>query len=631
LIARLCFYIILIFLAQQGTGNAWIFPEHREIARAGIEKLSPERRKLFENIWKIARTGFETRLSDSVIYRLAVTSTSPVDFASLPAIAGDHSVSGKDMINIVLYSDWIGKVVEIAGELKDDMAAATSRQDILNALRNSDLLLQRADPEYASRAGHNDVHFLRSLSGMSQSLTDYINYCIKPGAALNALGVYILYHHLALYKATYSATATLTPEERARLVLSALADEAFALHFLEDFTASGHAAGVWGDPSQKKGSHDYYNERGIQTTLWNGEPVIIVGDAWMRPEDVEKTGLLVKMSLEQVLDAFAGSIAVKSPPFDNVDLFSPDDFNISKVDFMPAINSGSDVLALVVPVLGHTPVPALNEGLGELPRFRSELGFFIGLAASVTGTVINRSFGQSQNYPGFISGLDATIKIGVGLDGVLSESSDGLAFIGFGFKRENGASSGVVNLPETKAYGNLLSSIPARSSLNVKLRCPFFLVPGDLIFTLPFLTWISPQTLEKMAAFAANGGLIPWQAGISTSIGRFQFILGREVNVQFYGLNDKDVFFQEALSSSNETGYVLGSYKSTRIEMPILEYRPFRSFASDQSSKLFIQVYGGVDIPYDLQRVEEVDFKLKELEKLWYLGVRLAFDWRYYL
>ena len=31
-------------------------------------------------------------------------------------------------------------------------------------------------------------------------------------------------------------------EERSQLILSALADEAFALHFLEDIYASGHTA-----------------------------------------------------------------------------------------------------------------------------------------------------------------------------------------------------------------------------------------------------------------------------------------------------------------------------------------------------------------------------------------------------
>ncbi|MBN8544941.1 MAG: hypothetical protein J0L60_02310 [Ignavibacteria bacterium] len=626
----LFFLLILLISSDKNVTYGWIFPEHRDITRAGIENLSAEQRKLFEDLWKIARTGSEGRLSPFLIFDDGLASGTLVDFAAFPAISGDHSVSGRDMLKIVLHSTWIKSVIEIANELKSEIAQARTREDLLNALRNSDLMLQRADPEYASRAGHNDVHFLRSLQSMTQSLSEYMAFCIKPGAELNALGVYIYYHNLALYKASFFSSADLGPDERTRLVISVLADEAFALHFLEDFTAAGHAAGVWGAPSQKKGSHDYYNEHGIQTTTWAGEPIIVVGDAWMRDEDVARTAALVKLSLEQMLNSFSGGLKFSSAPVKDMDIFSPGNFDISKVDFMPEFRVDPNVTAILLPLLSSTTVPALSRGLGELPRFRAELGFFAGLAASLTGTAISRGFGKDQDFPGAISGVDATIKLGVGLDDVLSESSDGLAFLGIGIKRESGASSGIVNLPETKAYGNLLSSIPARTSYNIKLRCPFFLIPGDLILSTPILSFIAPQTLEKMAAFAANGGWIPWQAGISTSVGRFQFILGREISVQLFGLNDRDVFYQRVTTTSNESGFALFSYKSTRIELPILEYRPFRSFAADQSSKLFIQFYGGVDIPYDLELVEKADIIQPELENIWYLGFRLAFDWRYY-
>ena len=43
------------------------------------------------------------------------------------------------------------------------------------------------------------------------------------------------------------------------------------------------------------------------------------------------------------------------------------------------------------------------------------------------------------------------------------------------------------------------------------------------------------------------------------------------------------------------------SYRSTKIEFPILEYRPFRSFEVDQSSSLFLQIYGAVDIPHNVE------------------------------
>ena len=63
---------------------------------------------------------------------------------------------------------------------------------------------------------------------------------------------------------------------------------------------------------------------------------------------------------------------------------------------------------------------------------------------------------------------------------------------------------------------------------------PFWLVPLDLLISSP-LFFISPDTYAGMAVTAGLGGLIPWQAGIETGIGRFQFILGREIGLTLYG------------------------------------------------------------------------------------------------
>jgi hypothetical protein len=88
-------------------------------------------------------------------------------------------------------------------------------------------------------------------------------------------------------KASRYTAQNLTDEEKSALILGALADEAFALHFLEDVFASGHTAGTWGNASQRKGTHDYYNEHGLEVVTWNGEIMIITGDAYMRKQDAE--------------------------------------------------------------------------------------------------------------------------------------------------------------------------------------------------------------------------------------------------------------------------------------------------------------------------------------------------------
>lgn len=84
-----------------------------------------------------------------------------------------------------------------------------------------------------------------------------------------------------------------------------------------------------------------------------------------------------------------------------------------------------------------------------------------------------------------------------------------------------------------------------------------------------------------MAITAANGGLIPWQQGIATPIGRFQFILGRELGATFYQSSENKIFIP-ADSTTDEVS--IGNIESILFDIPILEYRPYRSFSSNQSS-----------------------------------------------
>jgi hypothetical protein len=131
-----------------------------------------------------------------------------------------------------------------------------------------------------------------------------------------------------------------------------------------------------------------------------------------------------------------------------------------------------------------------------------------------------------------------------------------------------------------------------------------------------------------MAVTAVNGGLIPWQQGIFTPFGRFQFVLGRELGITFYGLGGKDQLIAPATAPGG-SGRVV-NYKSTALELPIAEFRLYRSFTSTQSSSLKIQFFGGVDIPYDEKIDAPVGAPPVDLEKIWFVGARLTFDWRYY-
>ena len=538
-------FAVILFVSSTQKSFAWVYPEHRQIALLAIQNLSPEYRALLDQYWNIARTGFEKRLTESVIDTLQGIKPTQLDYASWSGIAGDHSCSPEDMLKSVLYSEWILKVADIAAQLKVDLAKAKNRAEEINAIRDSDIKLQRADLEYATRAGANNVHFLLARPNVDTELMEYLKACLSKGSPLNALGAYSWFHISAIEKAARYASESLSPREKSTLMLSALADEAFALHFLEDAYAAGHIAGTWGDVSIRKGTHDYYNEKGLGVVSWDGKRKVLKGDAFMRPEDAAVAAYNVRISIEQFLDAASGKLSIDYKT-DSISLRNtPDSFNVCKNILMPPRKAD---ITLLEPVLVKTPVPGLATGAGEFPRFRSEMGTFIGISSSLNGSTLSGGFGADQTQSGAVGGIEANLRIGFGMEGVLNEAGDGLVFLQFGWKL-NGASTHAVRhfrLSRTIAI-RFTAAIPGRSAYNLRLRLPFWLIPGDLIILGPIMYLINPKTAASMAVAAGNGGLIPWQSGIATSIGRFQFVLGREIGVSLYGLSktkDADRLYQ---------------------------------------------------------------------------------------
>jgi hypothetical protein len=465
------------------------------------------------------------------------------------------------------------------------------------------------------------------------SANNYLELCVKEGTPLNAIGAYSWFHYSALLKISRLSIENLTAEERSALILAALADEAFALHFIEDVFAAGHTAGTWGDASQRKGTHDYYNEKGLKTNTWDGKSIVLTGDAWMRSDDAQRAALVVQISIQQFIDAARGRKTAMISS-NETKSFVPDSFNVCKNNFMPHRETDPNIKELLKPTLVKTPIPGLEQGLGKLPRFRAELGMFLGFVPSLRGSLISGGFGIDQETAGLTGGIETSLRLGAGLDGVLNESGDGLAFLEIGWRQDGSSTTNVVDAPELQAYGNLLAAIPGRSAFSARLRLPFYLIPGDLLIAAPILFFTSQETLIKMGATAVNGGLILWQAGLATSFGRFQFVLGREVGLYFFGrTKERDALFNISPDPNGVPSLYILSYRSTQFEFPIVEYRPFRSFETDQRSSLFIQLYGGFDIPYNVENLSSeaaIENYTPELKTVWYLGARVIFDWRHY-
>ena len=263
-----------------------------------------------------------------------------------------------------------------------------------------------------------------------------------------------------------------------------------------------------------------------------------------------------------------------------------------------------------------------------MPRFRSELGPFIGVAGSLDVRSVDGGFTGLEDGSGFVGGADLSLRLGYGLDGVIDEGGDGLVYLSVGYRGDTPSSNKYTEAAPAQQGGSLTAAIPARTGLTARIRMPFYLIPGDLLLLSPVYL-VSPKTYAGMAVTAVNGGLIPWQLGWATRVGRFQLVLGRELGVTFHGLGSED----ETLLAPGVppgSGPRVVEFESTYLEFPILEYRPYRSFDTTQSSALILQLFGGVDIPNGGSVVYPPGAPRADLDRVYSIGVRLTFDWRRY-
>lgn len=302
------------------TAHAFLFPEHRDVGVRALEQLTLPERAALDSLWQTARPTFLGPVCATPT--AGATDARCVDFAALAAIAGDHSCSPHDVIQDVLPGGWILDVERVAAETKTALARAHSPEAIYNRMATMHLQMQAVDPEYLSRAGANNAHFL--LAREHDALGDYLQEAVQQGAPLNALGLYLQYHLAALQRAHALGKNRSDGTPRAALARDVIALESFAWHWLEDMFAAGHAVGTWGADAWRKGTHDFYNEHGYDTTTWGGSRIVAFGDGNMQRADRDRAALPIHASLAQVLaaldpnDALSEAIASFGPGGDTM-------------------------------------------------------------------------------------------------------------------------------------------------------------------------------------------------------------------------------------------------------------------------------------------------------------------------
>ena len=502
--------------------EAWLLFEHDRIAAAGVALLAPADRDLLQSVWihaivRRAPAGRYCQQLGQPISRDSVVDAGRwcAGFPALTALAGDHSCTPAEVAAVVESADWNGPLLVNSRDLGERLSRLTLRDaERIAAWREHNLALQDIDPLLVARAQNNAAHFLPLLEG-EPTLDSYLSRSLEAGKTLNAVAIYAHYHLLALRAASRAASHCAVDggawscggdgEDQLRLALLA---EAFALHFLEDSFAAGHIVGSGGDIGQRLGTHDYYSERGLDARTWSGSLYSAHGDAFLTPEDERRSGAAVAESLAQLAKALrdpAASTGPEGAPGAALSVCDP------AVKVPPALYSPAHASVLSEVVL-HQPVPASRDH--KVPRFRSEVGLFLGLSLDANGFVLFR--------PGQLDYSDVRLRLGLSsglaLEGAFSRFMDGQFFL------------------ELLLVTSMHEYAVARRGVGFgfRVRMPFVVLPCDLLYLVAPVTLFSPEQGFRLAQMAVAGGLggLQRQIILHRTL-TLQWMLGREVTASW--------------------------------------------------------------------------------------------------
>jgi hypothetical protein len=589
--------------------QAWIWPEHRDIAASAVNDLPAAQRKTLDGMWTDARTLGGKQVCTKMVdpgaqpddVKLGDWDKVCVDFASFPALAADHSCSTTELWADVSKEPWAVKVVWVAAKTKERLASSTSPAQHEDVWSLSHLAMQYVDPRYLTRAEGNNAHFLipRASVQSKEDLDGYLDRVLLPAAEVNATGLYAEYHMLALRLAALYHAAP--PAEKPDLARRALVAEGVALHFLEDSFSAGHYAAIWGGAAWAKGTHDYYSTIGLTTMTWKGDLFASHGDANMTEQDMKVAAVTVRQSLAQVASAAEGRMPLASRPL------SPAETAIEALDFckaehLPLPPDDTVARSASTMVLQNTPVPAGGRDQIHPPRARADMGLFVG---AISGYSLGVALGGYDSWANsrFRSEFEIGARVGFGLEGLLTRSMDGQIWV----QGELVADPVQLDMGCTtctpypvaasgKRTDPAVPRVGSRSALKLSLRMPFYVVPFDLLILGPVLMLASPQDLTSVVFASAAGGLLPVERKFETDIGTFQFMLGREVGFTLWGFTGHTNQFVYTPTASSSDAKII-NYNSLELDFPVMEYVPPRVFATTLSLAAVFQLGFNVEFP----------------------------------
>ncbi len=596
--------------------SAWIFPEHADAVAGGVAALDAQEHATLARMWRDAGAG-QSHLCKTL-------GRAPADgrgnvtclgLADLGGAAGDHSCTPHELYRQLTEKTWLLDVVRVANQTERKLRDAPNPSASVNAWSISNLHFERVDSAYSSRASGNNAHFVLTALP-DETLDHYLAKSVRADAELNATGLYVTYHLTALrFAAEYAELAARSVGTSNEAVLDDLArraifSEAFALHFLTDAFSAGHVVGIWGGPALMKGTHDTYSLEGLPGRTWDGETYSVFGDASMRPEDLRRASQAVSLSLREltrvVVDSSERELLEKSWRRENADYMF--DFSACRAKTLGFTVPALTALRFARKVWSQTVRPSPGADYAHMPRFRAEIGpFFSFKAGGDAGANFGGYFSEGPVKPRAGGNALIGVGVGIGLEGAIGFTSDGLIELGLGGtfasrQYEPGCDECGIGVDDF-----VPARVPTRSGLLLQYRAPYWLIPGDLFLAAPLML-VDFDLYKSMAIVSANGGVLGLQTIILTPIGSFQFMLGRQINVTLFN-DDDPILRYDGGDPDLSSSYTLFSNNSLRLDFPFFTYQPLRAFAQKLTSSLGFQLGGAVDFPRatDVNTGEKVD------------------------
>ena len=623
---------VLAGLLWAAPARAWMWCEHRDIAVTAIQGLPPAERAQLEALWASLKKEAGPQLCPTLVNpgaapRSAFGDWSGIclDFPSYPAMGGDHACSTGELRAVTESEEWGLRVTWVAEWSKRRFAEAPNQAARIDAWNKSHLAMQSVDPRYLTRASSNNAHFLepREHVSASETLEAYAKRALAPDAAINATAIYVQYHAIALRLA---AQWRLAPEAaRPDLARRALLAEGIALHFLQDSLSAGHYAATWGDAAWQKGTHDLYCVQGLTSKTWGGDLFASHGDAHMTGHDQAVAGAVVGRSLSQLAGAASGTVAVSGDPSTKAER-ELEELNFCSVQTLPAMPANPVAFSAALVTLRDSPIPSGDQDDIHPPRARADIGFFGGVVAGIGAGPAWGGFDTSAGWR-FRSELEVGARFGYGLQGVVTTNMDGQLWAQASFVSDPAQlDASCPGCPGGARSNQALPRVPARSALKLVFRMPYYVLPFDLILLGPVLFLASPVAAQDVVFRASGGGLWTLQRPISTSLGTFQFMAGREVGFALWGAGDPNQFV--ATPADGQT--LLVDFRQLELDFPVFEYAPPRAFATTLALAAQVQLGFSVQLAPTAWLPQQNNAPYSGLGASWFVYLRLRLDARKY-